>query len=452
VAVTRRSLLVAAVAVAVAVAFADSSIVVLALPELYATFDTTIEGVAWVITSYNLVLAVSALALVLVAHRIRANRLLAGGTVVFLAAGVACALSDSIGFLIAARSVQGLGGALLLAGSLPVLGALTGSTARGVALWTLAGTFGAAVGPALGGVLTQVFDWRAIFVFQAPVAGAALLATAGSHVAAILEEGWRPRLSRTVPGNLALALLSGALVGALFLGVLLVIDVFGSTPIQGAVIVSVIPAATLLARQLAAQLPVALAVASGALLLAAGLVGLALLPSSALAYTLSAFALCGFGLGLSVPGLTHSVLGGDGGIGRKATLTVGVRHLGLVVALAVGAPLLAGDLLASADVAKLNATAVIIDGQIPATTKIPLVLDIRDELDRAPRGEIPDFSASFEEAGAGTDEAVQGVHEDLIEAIEQAVTRSFRPSFLFCALLAALALVPVLAFRKRLTA
>lgn len=231
-AVTRRSLLVVAVAMAVAVAFADSSIVVLALPELYATFDTTIDGVAWVITSYNLVLAVCALALVLVAHRIRADLLLAAGTVVFLAAGVACALSDSIAFLIAARSVQGLGGALLLAGSLPVLGALTGSTARGVALWTLAGTFGAAVGPALGGVLTQVFDWRAIFVFQAPVAGAALLATAGSHVAAILEEGWRPRLWRTVQGNLALALLSGALVGALFLGVLLVIDVFGSTPIQ----------------------------------------------------------------------------------------------------------------------------------------------------------------------------------------------------------------------------
>jgi hypothetical protein len=231
-----------------------------------------------------------------------------------------------------------------------------------------------------------------------------------------------------------------------------VIDVFGSTPIQGAAIVSVIPAATLTARPLAAQLPVALAVASGALLLAAGLVGLALLPSSALSYTLSAFALCGFGLGLSVPGLTHAVLGGEGGISRKATLTVGVRHLGLVVALAVGAPLLAGDLVAAADIAKLNATAVIIDGQIQATTKIPLALDIRDELDRAPRGEIPDFSASFEEAGAGTDEAVQGVHEDLIEAIERAVTRSFRPSFLFCALLAALALVPVLAFRKRLIA
>jgi hypothetical protein len=328
-----------------------------------------------------------------------------------------------------------------------VLGALTGSTARGVAIWTLAGTFGAAVGPALGGVLTQLFDWRAIFVFQAPVAGAALVATFGSHVAAILREGWRPKLWRTVPGNVALAMLSGALVGALFLGVLLVIDVFGFTPIQGAAIVSAIPAATLLARPLAAQLPVALAIASGALLLAAGLVGLAFLPSSDIGYTLASFALCGFGLGLSVPGLTHSVLGGEGPIEPKATLTVGVRHLGLVLALAIGAPLLAGDLLAGADVAKLNATAVIIDGEIPATTKVPLALDIRDELDRAPKGEIPDFAASF--AKAGTDEAVQQVHEDLVETIERAVTRSFRPSFLFCALLAALALVPIVVFRRR---
>src|SRR6185436_18195278 len=108
--VTRRALLVAAVAVAVAVAFADSSIVVLALPELYARFDTTIEGVAWVITSYNLVLAICALALVLVVHHARANLLLAAGTLLFLAASIACALADSIGLLIAARSVQGFGG------------------------------------------------------------------------------------------------------------------------------------------------------------------------------------------------------------------------------------------------------------------------------------------------------------------------------------------------------
>jgi predicted MFS family arabinose efflux permease len=125
-----RTVLLAAVATAVAVAFADSSIVVLALPDLYASFDTTIEGVAWVITSYNLVLALCALALVLVVHRVRAHVILAVGALVFLGASIACALADSLSVLIVARSVQGAGGALLLAGSLPVLGALAGSTAR----------------------------------------------------------------------------------------------------------------------------------------------------------------------------------------------------------------------------------------------------------------------------------------------------------------------------------
>jgi MFS family permease len=444
-----RSLLLVAVAVAVAVAFADSSIVVLALPDLYATFDTSIQGVAWVITSYNVVVAVAALALVLVVHRAKARLLLVAGSIVFLGASITCALAGSIEVLIVARSVQGLGAALLLAGSLPVLGALAGSTARGVVVWTAAGTFGAAVGPALGGVLTQLFDWRAIFVAQAPVAGVAMLAAVGSHVSAILEEGWKRPLWRTVPANVGLALVFGALVGALFLGVLLVIDVFGYSPIEGAAIVSAVPLTALLARPLAPGLPVVLAVSGGAVLLAAGLVGLALLPSSELGYPIASFALCGFGLGLAVPGLTHAVLGGEG-IARRATFTVGVRHLGLVLALAVVAPILEHDLFEAADVAKLNGTAVIIDAEIPATTKIPLALDIRDTIDAAPEGEIPDLSATFEEHGAGTDPAIRLVHDELLQTVTIAVTRGFRRSFLFCALLASLALVPVLAFRRRL--
>jgi predicted MFS family arabinose efflux permease len=443
---------VAAVAAAVAVAFADSSIVVLALPELYAEFDTTIEGVAWVITSYNLVLAIAALGLVLLVHRVRAHVLLGGGALVFLGASIACAMADALPVLVAARSIQGLGGALLLAGSLPVLGALAGSTPRSVVIWTAAGTFGAAVGPALGGALTQAFDWRAIFVAQAPVAGLALLSTVGSHVSAILEEGWERPLRRTLPANVALALVSGALVGALFLGVLLVIDVFGFTPVQGAAIVSSIPVAAVLARPLAARLPVALAVGSGAGLLALGLVGLALLPSSALGYVLGSLALCGVGLGLSVPGLTHSVFEPEGGVGREATLTVGMRHAGLVLALAIVAPILSVDVTEAADVAMLNGTAVIIDGAIPVTTKVPLATDIRDALAVAPEGEIPDLSGPFEEAGALTDATVRRVQDDLVASIEQAVTRGFRLAFAFCALLAALALVPVLASRRRFAA
>src|SRR5438093_3032369 len=146
------------VVVAVAVAFADSSIVVLALPELYARFHTSIEGVSWVVTAYNAAVAVAALGLIVLVHRVRARGILIAGLLAFFLASLACSLADSLAFLISARCVQGVGAALLLAGALPVLGDLTGSVTRGAAIWTLAGTFGLALGPALGGVLTQLFD------------------------------------------------------------------------------------------------------------------------------------------------------------------------------------------------------------------------------------------------------------------------------------------------------
>src|SRR5512144_2513362 len=111
-------LLTVLLAVAVAIAFADSSIVVLALPELYTRFDTSIEGVAWIVTAYNAAVAVTALALVFLVHRLRAARVLAGGLLLFTAASIACALAQSLSFLIAARSVQGIGAAVMLAGSL----------------------------------------------------------------------------------------------------------------------------------------------------------------------------------------------------------------------------------------------------------------------------------------------------------------------------------------------
>jgi len=225
--------------------------------------------------------------------------------------------------------------------------------------------------------------------------------------------------------------------------------VFGYPPVVGALIVSVIPLGAVLARWVAAQLSALLAIVSGVALLASGLVGLALLPSSAIGYALASFALCGFGLGLAVPGLTHASLGGEGGIGRKATLTVGVRHLGLVLALLLVAPILAADLVEAADVATLNGAAVVIDAEIPAMTKIPLAIDIRDAIVQAPRGEVPDLDAPFAANGAGEDPSVQAAQEDLVATITSAVTRGFRTSFLVCSLLAALALVPVLARRRR---
>ena len=445
-------LLVALVAAAVAIAFADSSIVVLALPELYGRFNTTIEGVAWVVTAYNVAVAVTALGLILFVHRINAARVLGAGLVVFLGASIACAAAGSLPFLIGMRSVQGVGAALLLAGSLPVLGALTGSSAAGASLWTLAGTFGAALGPALGGVLTQAFDWRAIFIAQAPLAALGLLATLRSHPHVVAEEGWSSSLRRTLPANLCLGLLFGALVGALFLAVLLVITVWGYSPIGGAAIVSALPAAALAVRPLERRLPRIAAVCGGAALLAGGLLGLALLPSASAVLAVYALALCGAGLGLAVPLLSQAALDLRAGLARSGTLTVGVRHLGLVLALASIAPLLASQVPKAGDKALLKATAVLLDSPAGLDKKVPVALDLRSAFAKAREGETPDLSEPFNAHGARDDPALASTRDDLVGTIEATITRAFRPAFLLSAGFAALALLAAVVFRRRLVA
>src|ERR671937_809396 len=129
-----RSILLAA---AVALAFADSSIVVLALPELLQRFHTSVSDVAWVVTSYNL--AVALVAAVLARVRLDPARAARAGLALFTAASIACAAANGLWLLVAFRAVQGAGGALVLVAALPLLG--TGE--RRVARWALAGAAGA---------------------------------------------------------------------------------------------------------------------------------------------------------------------------------------------------------------------------------------------------------------------------------------------------------------------
>ena len=440
--------LVAVVAVAVGMALADSAIVVLALPQLYGQLHTSIVGVSWVVTAYNVAVAVAAFAIVLFVHRLRARTVLAAGLIVFLAASVACALADSIAFLVAARCVQGAGAALLMVGSLPVLAALTGSAVRGATVWTLAGTVGIALGPVLGGVLTQAFEWRAIFIVQAPVAALALVAAFAAPTAAPLEEGWRPALAATLPANVCLALIFGALVGVLFLAVLLVIAVWNYAPIAGAGIVSVLPLATVAAGSLGRRLAPLLAVCSGAILLALGLLGLAFLPSSSLVFAMVALALGGVGIGLSVPALSHAALDPASGLVRSGTLTIGIRQLGLVLAVAAVAPLLAGRLPNAGDRALLRATSVLLDAPVGLTTKLPVAYDLAREFDRARTGQTPDLARPFDAHGAAHDPALASVRDRLVGTVEETITRAFRPAFLFCAALALLVVPIALLFRN----
>lgn len=446
----RHSRLVAvAVAASVAVAFADSSIVVLALPALYTDFHTSLEGVAWVITSYNLVVVVTAFALVPFTRRLHVRDVTRAGLALFTAGSIGCAASWGISALIVFRCVQGLGGALLLAGTLPILAGLFGGARRGASVWGGASTFGAAVGPALGGVLTQLADWRAIFIVQAPIAAVAFLSTFDRRIHELPVEQPAPRRPGTRTANAGLAFVFGALVGALFLSVLLVITVWERRPIAGALIVSAIPAAAFLVAPLARRLGRRESVSAGAVLLALGLVGLALLPTISNTMVTIALAFCGFGLGLAVPVLTADSIDPDRAPLRSGTITVGWRHLGLVASVALIAPLLTHDLDANEHPATLAGVRVVMDANIDLTKKVPIALDMRDDFESAQRGEIPNLAKPFDDRGARHDANLRHARDQLLDTLRGVVTTSFRSSFLLSALFALLALIPARRLREK---
>jgi hypothetical protein len=193
------------------------------------------------------------------------------------------------------------------------------------------------------------------------------------------------------------------------------------------------------------------AVTGGAALLACGLVGLALLPGANTGLAVWALALCGAGLGLSLPILSAAALVPDAGLTRSGTLTVGARHLGLVVALALIAPLLASKVPAAGDRALLRGTAVLLDAPVGLDKKVPVALDLRTAFDRAQAGETPDLAQPFNAHGAQHDTSLAAARDRLVGAIEATITRASRTAFFVCAAFAALALLVAAAFRRQVT-
>jgi MFS family permease len=428
----------------VGLAFADASVVTLALPDLYLTFDASIEGVSWVLTSYALAVAISGLAFVVLLRRVPPVIVTAAGILLFAAASLSAGLAGSLPVLVAVRAAQGVGAAAMVAGALPVLGALTsGRTGVATRWWAAAGTIGAVVGPALGGVVTQLLDWRAVFLVQAPLT---LVALPG----VLHAWGKVPRPATTAeehrPAGAALADLGflctfGAGVGALFLAVLLLVVVWELPPLAGAFVVTAVPVGTLLARLVGRHVPVAARPGSGAVLLAGGLATMALLPEVDTRWVAVALVLCGLGFGLLSDVLGPIAVPAGSGM-RTATLSSSIRHLGLVVGLLVIAPVLAGQVMAAVDAASQRATATMLDAPVSGLDKVRIALDIRDEMDAAAAGRTPDLDAVFAENGAADNRDVAALRDDVRHDIASVVTRSFRPAFAAAAVLGALAAVP----------
>ena len=180
-------------AVSVGVVLADSSVVTIALPDILARYHVEIATLAWVLTAFNLALALAALPAAWLARR-RPAEVFGLGILVLSAASLACGFAPSFGVLIAGRAVQGVAGAAVVCAALDLLSQATGTDARAARIWTLAGIVGAAVGPAVGGILTQFLGWESIFFVQAPVVLLALVALRGARAVPVRAPAERPHV------------------------------------------------------------------------------------------------------------------------------------------------------------------------------------------------------------------------------------------------------------------
>ena len=154
-------------------AFIDGTVVNVALPTLQVDLDTNRAGVQWVVQAYALFLAALILVGGSLGDHFGRRRVFALGIGIFTLASVGCGLSTDVGQLIAARAFQGIGGALLVPGSLAIISATYHEPdARGRAIGTWSGftAITSAVGPVLGGWLVENASWRWVFFINVPLA------------------------------------------------------------------------------------------------------------------------------------------------------------------------------------------------------------------------------------------------------------------------------------------
>jgi EmrB/QacA subfamily drug resistance transporter len=167
----------AATIIGSAMAFIDGTVVNVALPQMQQRLGATAVDAQWIVEAYALFLA----ALILVGGSLGDHygrrRIFLLGVGIFTVASVACALALTPQQLIAARAVQGVGGALLVPGSLAIIGASFREEDRGKAIGTWSGFSGitTAIGPVVGGYLVDNVSWRAAFLLNVPLATAVLL-------------------------------------------------------------------------------------------------------------------------------------------------------------------------------------------------------------------------------------------------------------------------------------
>jgi MFS family permease len=461
-----------AVALGTGLALADASVVVLALPPMLIDLDTTLEGLAAVIAVYTAVLAAALPFAARLLRRAGERRVGAAGFTLFAVAGALCAVPGSLAPLLVLRALQAAGAAAALVAAFTVL--------RGGRLWVIAAVAGTAVGPALGGVLTQLLDWRAIFILSLPVGAGAAVAclTATRAIERIAPPGpgvadphpeagaappppprgggiWGPpdagaprRAAGVIGGRagpyIALGGLSAALSGVLFLLVLLLVSGWSLEPLAAAATVTVLPIAAL-AGSRAPGTP-ELRACAGCALAGAGVLALAALPEASVVWVIAPQGLAGAGMGMALPALAGELIP-ERTPGEAAAL-LSARHAGITIALLLVAPIAAAQVDDAVTEVRDRGVALVLDARLPPLDKIelagPLLADLdpvdpRDTLRAALDSAAPRFADDPTKR-----EAFADLRRRADDTLMAAIDDGFRSVFAIAGALALLGAVAVL--------
>jgi EmrB/QacA subfamily drug resistance transporter len=174
---THRNTVLAVTVLGSGMVFVDGTVVNVALPVMQRELGAGVREVQWIVEAYALFLAALLLVGGSLGDRFGRKRVYGVGVAVFAAASAWCGLAPDTGQLVLARAVQGVGGALLVPGSLALISASFGSGERGRAIgtWSSLTAVAGGVGPVLGGLLVENLSWRWIFYLNLPLAAAILL-------------------------------------------------------------------------------------------------------------------------------------------------------------------------------------------------------------------------------------------------------------------------------------